>query len=61
MLKRGMTGREVRRHKDLEEQERRLLEREEMMWYQGAKANELRWGDRNSGFFQEGVREEETQ
>lgn len=47
----GMTGDLVGRRRELEREEDRLMEQEEVLWFQRAKADEFKWGDRNSKFF----------
>lgn len=47
----GMRGDLVRQRRLLEEEERELMEKEEVMWFQRANANEFSRGDRNTKYF----------
>ena len=50
-LEKNMKGSNVGKRRALEERERELMKREEIMWFQRARANEFKWGDRNTSFF----------
>lgn len=49
--KEGMDGERVKSRKKLEQEEGELLEKEETMWFQRARANKFTFVDRTTKFF----------